>query len=97
MSPGRIAICTATAALASLAHANVPPARHLTAAPPPPLLDIHAQADVVAALECYSRGFRYMLRIGPDDVLCLHTNVAAKLAVDIPKKYPSLRRPEVLR
>lgn len=63
------------------------------ASPAAQLLDVHALTDITAALECYSKGYRYMLRLGHDDVVCLRTAVAAKRAVDIEKTYPGLRCP----
>jgi len=91
-----VALLLVLLVLVSVARANVPPASRLLPAPrqlpAPSLLDIHAQTDIVAALECEVKGYRYMLRLGRDDVLCLHTNVAAvKRAVDVRKFLKKVR------
>jgi hypothetical protein len=57
------------------------------------MLDVKALSDIVAAVKCTEAGYRYMLRLGPRDVLCLRSNLLAAHEVDIQKAYPGLKTP----
>jgi len=43
----------------------------LNAAPAPDMLPIKSYSDVAAAAECLAKHYPWMVRIGPDQVLCL--------------------------